>query len=505
LAFAAIFVKMGVLQSNLHMDLQKKQKNPIFFISMDILQNTNFFRAFTASVDIPSIYVKQFWNTLGKDDKTGVYSFQLDKLWFNLNVDLLHNALEITPKDTTHLFVPPPTGDLIIDFVRRSGLLKRSSSHVHIMADDYPLNYLKFSSKGEVDKPKPKPSKKKTFKPTPSKKVHKGKRFEHLVDKEDEEDQPAFDPQDASTRPSAQPWDDTSANVVYDTFSPVDSTNDAENVVDMEQSNNENVLRFFMLKKNMARSDPSKTLESRPLPELEVMEEDQAGSNLGQSHVAQAGPNPKPMNEDFIATNLEDAFTSGDQFFNDKSTKEELRKANVETEVESMVIVPIHQTSSSVPPLSIPIIDLSPPKPVSPPKYKLQDKTIQSLGSRIYTLDNHDLYSKIDKQVNEVIKEAVHNALQAPLLHEALATSRKRRRDNQDPHPPPPKDFDRSKKKKHDSDVCALKQHMDQKSLAWKTPNAREAPSSSSKQKSAYPSVQPVTDDPIPEDMHLSE
>nr|GEY47437.1 hypothetical protein [Tanacetum cinerariifolium] len=126
-------------------------------------------------------------------------------------------------------------------------------------------------------------------------------------------------------------------------------------------------------------------------------------------------------------------------------------------------------------------------------------------------MENHDLYSKIEKQVNEVIKEAVHNALQALLhkrfrdlskfqmkeilhdrmfesnsyrlhldhttlyealevsmqhenndeLHAALTKSRKRRRDNQDPPPPPSKYFYRNKKKKHDFDVCASKQPQD--------------------------------------------
>ncbi|GJV12957.1 hypothetical protein Tco_1354498 [Tanacetum coccineum] len=42
---------------NLLLDLQKLQKNPIFRISVDILQNTNFFRAFTASTNVPSIYI----------------------------------------------------------------------------------------------------------------------------------------------------------------------------------------------------------------------------------------------------------------------------------------------------------------------------------------------------------------------------------------------------------------------------------------------------------------
>ncbi|GJU32112.1 hypothetical protein Tco_1175701 [Tanacetum coccineum] len=64
--------------------------------------------------------------------------------------------------------------------------------------------------------------------------------------------------------------------------------------------------------------------------------------------------------------NLDDAFTFGDQFLNEKSLEDEPGKTNVETESESIVTVPIHQASSSAPPLSTPIIDLSPPKPSSP-------------------------------------------------------------------------------------------------------------------------------------------
>ncbi|GKB84674.1 hypothetical protein Tco_0956946, partial [Tanacetum coccineum] len=109
---------------NLLMDLLKMQKNPIFHISVDILQNTNFFRAFTTSADVPSIYVQQFWNTLAKDTQTSVYSFQLDELWFNLNADLFRNALGITPKDYTHPFMPPPACDLVIDFVNNLGYLE---------------------------------------------------------------------------------------------------------------------------------------------------------------------------------------------------------------------------------------------------------------------------------------------------------------------------------------------------------------------------------------------
>ncbi|GJW31484.1 hypothetical protein Tco_0051516 [Tanacetum coccineum] len=90
--------RLSIGKSNLCMGLQKMQINLIFHISMDILQNTNFFSAFTTSADIPSIYIQQLWNTLTMDTKSG-----------------------ITPKDFAHPFVAPPTGDLVIDFVNNLG------------------------------------------------------------------------------------------------------------------------------------------------------------------------------------------------------------------------------------------------------------------------------------------------------------------------------------------------------------------------------------------------
>ncbi|GJS37801.1 hypothetical protein Tco_0536183 [Tanacetum coccineum] len=108
-------------KSNLLFDAQKIQKNLIFQISVDILRNTNFFRAFSASASIPAIYIQQFWNTMKYDEKTGVYCCQVDEQWFNLSVDLLRKALDITPVDPAHPFELPPTGDTVIDFVNQLG------------------------------------------------------------------------------------------------------------------------------------------------------------------------------------------------------------------------------------------------------------------------------------------------------------------------------------------------------------------------------------------------
>nr|GEW48013.1 ribonuclease H-like domain-containing protein [Tanacetum cinerariifolium] len=108
-----------------------------------------------------------------------------------------------------------------------------------------------------------------------------------------------------------------------------------------------------------------------------VMDEDQAGPDPRESRGDLAGPEPTPMHDEgpnmlnydslFSMKNLEDAYAIGDQFINDKYTKDEPKKPNEEAEVVSMVTVLICQTSSSVPPLStpVPIIDLSHPKPAS--------------------------------------------------------------------------------------------------------------------------------------------
>ncbi|GJT11277.1 hypothetical protein Tco_0858319 [Tanacetum coccineum] len=219
--------------------------------------------------------------------------------------------------------------------------------------------------------------------------------------------------EEASTGPSTQPLDDTSANIICDSPSPVDAETGARSDKTSSESNTEivqitkelgedvkkqeNVKEKTMeLDQDQAGSDPGETLESQPQPEQVHMEEDQAGPDPGISRVALAEPDPEPTHDEFIADlypkvqeslkfpadehviledplsstgtllsmkNLEDAYVIGDQFINDKSTDDEPGKLNVEAEMISMVIVPIYQASSFVPPLSRPVIDLLPPKP----------------------------------------------------------------------------------------------------------------------------------------------
>ncbi|GKD48839.1 hypothetical protein Tco_1277815 [Tanacetum coccineum] len=105
-------------KSNCFLDVESTQANPIFKIAVDILKNTNFFRAFTASSTIPSIYIQQFWDTIRFDKDKG-YICQLDEQRFYLTKATLRDALQL-PSDNSN-FTPPPNSNTIISFVNNLG------------------------------------------------------------------------------------------------------------------------------------------------------------------------------------------------------------------------------------------------------------------------------------------------------------------------------------------------------------------------------------------------
>ncbi|GKD49831.1 hypothetical protein Tco_1278807 [Tanacetum coccineum] len=102
-------------KSNCVLDVHKPQRNLIFLIDVALLKNTNFFKAFTTSSTIPSIYIQQFWDTMCFNSSTWLYNCQLDEKWFYLHKDILKDALDNNP------FVAPPSSDTIIEYVNTLG------------------------------------------------------------------------------------------------------------------------------------------------------------------------------------------------------------------------------------------------------------------------------------------------------------------------------------------------------------------------------------------------
>ncbi|GJW56097.1 hypothetical protein Tco_0102828 [Tanacetum coccineum] len=129
-------ISADIGKSNCYLNEEKSQPSPIFKIVVDILQQTNFFRAFTASSIIAAIYIQQFWDTICFDSKAVSYKCQLDEQWFDLTQDTLRDALQITPVDKNQAFSSPH------DF------LIRLSEFVKFFFNK-DLEYLRFGNKGD--------------------------------------------------------------------------------------------------------------------------------------------------------------------------------------------------------------------------------------------------------------------------------------------------------------------------------------------------------------------
>ncbi|GKE57851.1 hypothetical protein Tco_1497036, partial [Tanacetum coccineum] len=239
--------------------------------------------------------------------------------------------------------------------------------------------------------------------------------------------------------------------------------------------------------------------EGQTGPKLGIQDEGQAGSNPGDdavsqpqpSHVVHAGPNLEHMDvEENLKLPTEDQvrleepacsagtlsslryidkeFSFTNQFLEEKSPKDEPKKTNTESEVQSMVKVPIHQDTSSVPLMTTPVIDLTVSQPVSttvqaplptstttvtaittttsllPPPTQPQQGSSDSIliqriseleqhmadllqenlaleerldkhGSKLYKLENLDIPYQVSKALDEIVTDAVDWAIQGPL------------------------------------------------------------------------------------------
>ncbi|GKC74001.1 hypothetical protein Tco_1119884 [Tanacetum coccineum] len=261
--------------------------------------------------------------------------------------------------------------------------------------------------------------------------------------------------EDASTRPSAQPEDDTSTNIVRDTS----SSTDAKTGPDTDKMNSEGDTEILNVGEEQGE-DNKVDLEEKTVE----LDEGQARSDLGARH-------------------------------------------------RGWWTVPIHQASSSVPPLSTPIIDLTPLKHVSstiqepffttttemttttlppPPPLQQQSSTDPELSNRVSALEKlHDLPHKINQIDNEVVKEAVQTTLQDPLRERFRDLSKAEMKE--------------ILHQQMDEFLEATAKSSPQMPSAWKTNDTRDVPSISYKQKTASQSRQPVKDVLILDDVHFSD
>ncbi|GJT24599.1 retrovirus-related pol polyprotein from transposon TNT 1-94 [Tanacetum coccineum] len=396
-------------ESNCLLDVLKSQRNPIFKVVVAILKNTNLFRAFTSSSMIPAIYIQQFWDTMRYDSTTGIYSYQLDEKWF-------------VGKDGREVFGMPILDALLTDAIKRApyygGYMAHVAEYQQYLDGEHGVPILKPRiNDEEADYQRAvelslKDLEAKNQGPTRTVVIREPDfgRFQPLPEtpkKKSPTDQFIFQRRTPMTTEPSRNAESPSLDAELaladsetesdEVVTPVNKEKDASNKELIEinagvQDEGQTGLNPGKQDEGQAGSNPGNATEFQPQPSHVV----HAGQNLEPMDLAVSDAstqqNPEQMDEEFTITaypnvqenlklptedqvileepvsstrtmsslqNLEKELSFTDQFFMEKPQEEEPEKTNAKSEVQSMVTVPIHQDTSSVPLMTTPVIDLT--------------------------------------------------------------------------------------------------------------------------------------------------
>nr|GEX02041.1 hypothetical protein [Tanacetum cinerariifolium] len=112
--------RVEIGKCNMRINLAKTQKEPTYQVVLDALALTTCYLAFLITVDVPKIYMHQFWFTINKHDSS--YRFKIGKKRFTLNVEVFKEILQIRPKLPNQEFDALPLDEEIVSFIKELGL-----------------------------------------------------------------------------------------------------------------------------------------------------------------------------------------------------------------------------------------------------------------------------------------------------------------------------------------------------------------------------------------------
>nr|GEU94140.1 hypothetical protein [Tanacetum cinerariifolium] len=384
------------------------------------------------------------WDILMFEAKTGAYRIYLDEDWFRLDANLLREALEITLIDQTHQFVPPPSG-------------KTSVIGPGRICTSYPDFFVDMANLGSPTK--------------------KGKK----------------------TKPHVIPYFQFTKLIIYylerhhnihqRSGSPINLAEDDLSLGNLKNAPYYNAYLEMVAKREWKiaakkeggkkKTDPKADKPMKPAPAKQAKPATAKQSKLKPVKEKQTpttkealnGPSTQP--QDDTSANIvretpspanAEIGVDADKAGSDPGKTPESRPLPDDDKIDEDQSR-LDPCKKSFHPLSTPIIDLSPPKPVASPLLEpfiavtttetttttiplpptlqqqsttnselvarvtalekkfsdfkqisqtLDNKTL-NLGSRVFTLELWNLPHKINQIIHEVVKEAAHVAFQAPL------------------------------------------------------------------------------------------
>ncbi|GKA05711.1 hypothetical protein Tco_0684831 [Tanacetum coccineum] len=140
------------------METTMHQKEEIFQVIIDVINNSTCFKSFTISTDVPEIFMQQFWYTIKKVKDLESYESILANKKCLVDAEVFRKILDICPRvegeEFTELQDDDATLAFLIDLGYKGPLHKHTSmykslsnlkyQHYHTIKDDGIVSRLKF-------------------------------------------------------------------------------------------------------------------------------------------------------------------------------------------------------------------------------------------------------------------------------------------------------------------------------------------------------------------------
>ncbi|GKC52388.1 hypothetical protein Tco_1075133, partial [Tanacetum coccineum] len=130
--------RVKISSTNVRLETTVPQKEETFQVVIDLVKNSSCFKAFTISIDVPEIFMHQFWYSIKKVQGTDSYEFLLANKKCVVNANVFRIILDICPRVEGVNFTDVPDDDTTLAFLiklRYKGTLYKHTNmfmeHMH--------------------------------------------------------------------------------------------------------------------------------------------------------------------------------------------------------------------------------------------------------------------------------------------------------------------------------------------------------------------------------------
>ncbi|GJV29691.1 hypothetical protein Tco_1386139 [Tanacetum coccineum] len=127
--------RVKISSTSFRLESTMPQKEDTFQVVIDLIKNSTCFKAFTISVDVPEIFMQQFWYSIKKVQGTNSYEFQLANKKCAVNAKSFRIFLDIYPRVEDVDFTDVPDDDTAITFLIDLGYKGLLYKHTNMLVD----------------------------------------------------------------------------------------------------------------------------------------------------------------------------------------------------------------------------------------------------------------------------------------------------------------------------------------------------------------------------------